>query len=44
MEKKTINPEVLKERIEKMKNSGNPLLKRMAEVIEKNMKLNTLNK
>jgi hypothetical protein len=44
MEKKTINLEVLKERIEKMKNSGNPLLKRMAEVIEKNRKLNTLNK
>lgn len=44
MEKKTINPEVLKERIEKMKNSGRPLLKRMAEAIEKSMKLNTLNK
>ena len=44
MEKNTINPEVLKERIEKMKNSDNPLLKRIAKVIEKNMKLNTLNK
>ena len=44
MEKITVNPEVLKERIEKMKNSGNPLLKKVAEAIEKNMKLNTLNK
>ena len=44
MEKNTINPEVLKERIEKMKNSGNSLLKRIAEIIEKNMKLNILNK
>jgi hypothetical protein len=44
MEKKTINLEVLKERIDKMKNSGNPLLKRMAEAIEKNRKLNILNK
>lgn len=44
MEKKTINTEVLKENIEKMKNSNNPVLKRMAEFIEKNMKLNTLNK
>lgn len=43
MEKITVNPEVLKERIEKMKNSGNPLLKKVAEAIEKNMKLN-LNK
>ena len=44
MEKKTINLEVLKENIEKMKNSNNPVLKRMAEFIEKNTKLNTLNK
>lgn len=44
MEKKTITTEALKEQIEKMKNSGNPLLKRMANAIEKNMKLNTLNK
>lgn len=44
MEKKTITTEALKERIEKMKNSGNPLLKRVAKAIEKNMKLNTLNK
>lgn len=44
MEKNTINPEVLKKRIEKMKNSANPIVKRMAEIIEKNMKLNTLNK
>lgn len=44
MEKNTINPEALKERIKKMKNSGNPLLKRMAEAIERNMKLNSLNK
>ena len=44
MEKKTINTEVLKERIEKMKNSGNPLLKRLAKIIERNMKLNSLNK
>lgn len=44
MENRTINPEVLKDRIEKMKNSGNSLLKRVAKVIEKNMKLNTLNK
>lgn len=43
MEKNTINPKVLKDRIEKMKNSGNPLLKRIAKAIEKNMKLNTLN-
>lgn len=38
MEKKTINSEVLKERIEKMKNSGIPLLKKMAEDIEKKLK------
>ena len=44
MEKKTINPEVLKERIENMKNSGNPFMKRIAGIIERNMKLNTLNK
>ena len=37
MEKITVNPEVLKERIEKMKNSGIPLLKKMAEAIEKNL-------
>lgn len=40
MENKVINPEVLKERIEKMKNLGNSLLKRMAESIEKNMNIN----
>lgn len=40
MENKIIKPEVLKKRIEKMKNLGNPLLKRMAEAIEKNMNIN----
>ena len=38
MEKKIINPEVLKERIEKMKNSCIPLLKKMAEAVEKKFK------
>jgi hypothetical protein len=41
MEKNTINPEVLKERIEKMKNSNNPLLKRMVVSIEEKMNINT---
>lgn len=43
MEKKTINPEVLKERIEKMKNSNNPMLQRMAEIMEKHMNLMNAN-
>ena len=45
MEKNTINPEDLKETIEKIKNSGNPLLKKIAEAIEKNLnKFNFLNR
>lgn len=41
MENKIIKPEVLKAKIEEMKNSNNPLLKRMVEAIEKKMNINT---
>ena len=42
MENKIINPEVLKVRLEEMKNSNNLLLKRMAEAIEKRMNNKTI--
>lgn len=45
MENKTFNPEALRARLEEMKNSANPMVKRMAEIIEKSMaKSNVLNK
>lgn len=39
MENKTMNAEVLKERIEAMKQSGMPFLVRMAEMTERLMKM-----
>jgi hypothetical protein len=42
MENIVINPEVFQVKLEKMKNSGNPLMKRMAEAIEKHMKINNI--
>ena len=43
MENKIIKLEVLKAKLEEMKNSNNPLVKRMAVAIEKKMNIN-LNK
>ena len=42
MENKIINPEVLKVRLEEMKNSNNLLLKRMSDAIEKRMNNKTI--
>ena len=44
MENKIIKPEVLKAKLEEMKNSNNPLLKRMALFIGKKMNITNLNK
>jgi hypothetical protein len=42
MENKVINPEVFQVKLEKMKNSSNPLMKRMAKIIERHMKNNNI--
>jgi hypothetical protein len=44
MENKIIKLEVLKAKLEEMKNSNNSLLKRMAVTIEKKMNITNLNK